>query len=73
VWSHRHRTTERLRIDPVACDGVGICSHLAPSVIAVDSWGYPMLSEAPLSKTDRRAAKRAVNGCPKRALFLDPD
>jgi ferredoxin len=73
MWSHKHGPTERLHIDPVACDGVGICSHLAPAIVAVDSWGYPILSTAPLSRADRRAAKRAVNGCPKRALFLDID
>jgi ferredoxin len=73
MWSRRMRPAERLRIDPVACDGVGICSHLAPTVVAVDSWGYPILSKAALSRADRRAAKRAVNGCPKRALFLDLD
>jgi ferredoxin len=73
MWSRKHRLGERLRIDPVACDGVGICSHLAPSIVSVDSWGYPILTKAALTRTDRRAAKRAVNGCPKRALFLDID
>jgi ferredoxin len=73
MWARKHRPAERLRIDPVACDGVGICAHLAPSIVSVDSWGYPILPKAALTRTDRRAAKRAVNGCPKRALFLDID
>ena len=73
MWSRKARPSERLRIDPVACDGVGICSHLAPSVVTVDSWGYPILPRRPLDRADRRAARRAVNGCPKRALFLDVD
>ena len=29
----------RLRLDPSVCGGVGVCSHLAPDVIGVDSWG----------------------------------
>jgi ferredoxin len=71
MWSRRPRPAERLRVDPVACDGVGICSHLAPSIVTVDSWGYPILPKARLSRAQGREARRAVTGCPKRALFLD--
>jgi ferredoxin len=73
VWSRPHRPPEWLRVDPLACDGIGICAHLAPAIVTVDSWGYPILPKGALDRTDRRAAKRAVNGCPKRALFLDVD
>lgn len=60
-----------LRVDPVACDGVGICSHLAPRVVTVDSWGYPIVPVTALEKADRSSARRAVAGCPKKALFLE--
>jgi ferredoxin len=63
----------RLRIDPVACDGVGICAHLAADLLTVDSWGYPILPTDPLSRRELRAAKGAVAACPRRALFLDGD
>jgi ferredoxin len=63
----------RLRIDPVACDGIGMCAHLAPGVISQDSWGYPMLPSAPLGRADLRAAQAAVSGCPRRALFIVKD
>ncbi len=63
----------RLRIDPVACDGVGMCAHLAPSLVSLDTWGYPLLPEHPLDSRERREAKRAVAGCPRRALFLDSE
>lgn len=62
----------RLRVDPVLCDGIGICAHLAPELVRVDSWGYPILSESPLDGRDERQAQRAVRGCPRRALFLHP-
>ncbi len=62
-----------LRIDPVACDGIGICAHLAPDVVRMDTWGYPMLPADPLSAGDQRQAVRAVNGCPRSALFLKRD
>ena len=62
--------TEQLRVDPVACDGVGICSHLAADLITVDSWGFPVVSAEPLDGRTRRQAKAAVAACPRRALFL---
>ncbi len=60
-----------LRIDPSVCDGVGICSHLAPDLITVDSWGYPIVSPTPLEhRSDRRQAEAAVGACPRKALHL---
>jgi ferredoxin len=63
--------TQRLRVDIVACEGVGICGHLASDLVRVDSWGYPIVDEAPLTRSTERQAKAAVNACPKKALFLD--
>lgn len=62
--------TEQLRVDPVSCDGVGICAHLAVDLITVDSWGFPVVSAEPLDGRTRRQAKAAVAACPRRALFL---
>ncbi len=60
----------RLGIDPVACDGVGICGYQAPELIRVDSWGFPILPAGPLAAGQLTAAARAVAACPRRALFL---
>lgn len=62
---------ERLRVDPVACDGIGICAHLAAGLVTVDSWGFPIVPTGPLHRKDRRAAAAAVAACPRRALFLE--
>lgn len=59
----------RLRVDPVACDGVGICLHLAPDLVRADSWGFPVVSDAAVTR--RRAAEAAVTGCPRKALYLE--
>jgi len=60
-----------LRVDPSICDGVGICAHLAPDLVAVDSWGYPIVRSEPLgSGRDRRQAEAAVAACPRRALRI---
>ena len=61
----------RLRVDPVACDGVGLCAHLAPDVVRLDSWGYPITSPAALTRRHERRARAAVAACPRRALFIE--
>jgi ferredoxin len=61
----------RLRLDPVACDGVGMCSHLAPELVRLDPWGFPLLPDGPLAAREPQVAKRAVSACPRRALFLE--
>ena len=64
-------TGPRLVVDPVACDGVGMCAHLAPDLVRLDSWGYPVVPAGELSDEEQRAAGRAASGCPKRALRVD--
>jgi len=60
-----------LRVDPSMCDGVGICAHLAPDLVAVDSWGYPIVRSEPLAAgRERRQAEAAVAACPRRALRI---
>jgi len=63
--------TSRLRIDPVACDGVGVCAHLAPDLIELDRWGYPVIRAGDLSRRELAAARRAVQGCPRKALLIE--
>ena len=60
----------RLRVDPVACEGVGLCAQVADRVIELDRWGYPMI-EAELDGRGLKAARRAVRACPRRALWLE--
>jgi ferredoxin len=67
-----HGSSRRLVVDPVACDGIGICSHLAPDLVRVDSWGYPMIAGDPLTPRQERQARKAVAGCPRNALLFLP-
>lgn len=60
----------RLRIDAVACDGIGQCVFAAPDLIGLDRWGYPVLP-ADLTAGEVRDAGRAVAACPRRALWLE--
>jgi ferredoxin len=63
-------TAMRLVVDPVACDGIGMCAHLAPDLVRVDSWGFPIIAADPLTPREQRQAKKAVAGCPRNALLL---
>jgi ferredoxin len=65
------RDGTRLRVDPVACAGIGMCAHLADDLVRLDSWGYPVLPQRDLAAGEARQAARAVTGCPRRALRLD--
>lgn len=59
----------RLAIDPAACDGLGMCAHLAPEVIDLDPWGYPVVPAEDLEGVCADQARRAIRGCPRRALY----
>lgn len=61
-----------LVVDPLRCKGIGMCAHLAPGVVALDAWGYPLLPTAPVSGRELAAARVAATGCPRRALLLEP-
>ena len=61
----------RLRVNPIACTGHGMCAELLPELIELDPWGYPLLAgeEVPRALADH--ARRAAEACPTLALLLD--
>lgn len=63
--------TVTLRVDPIRCDGVGICAHLAPQLITLDRWGFPLFPRRALTRDEIVEAQRAVRGCPMQALRLE--
>ena len=62
--------TPKLIVDPIACDGHGICAELFPERITLDDWGYPIIDPAPIAGSLTRHARRAVAECPVKALKL---
>jgi ferredoxin len=60
----------KLRINPIACNGHGMCAELLPELLDLDDWGYPIIktSEIPLNLLDM--AKRAERICPTLAVMI---
>ena len=61
----------RLRVNPIACDGHGLCAELFPERITLDDWGYPLVDGAPIPRALEQHARRAVDACPVLALRLE--
>jgi ferredoxin len=58
----------RLRVNRVACTGHGLCAELLPELIALDEWGYPVISDMTAPTMLMPGARRAVTACPALAL-----
>jgi len=64
-------TRVRLRVDPIACDGRGLCAELLPELISLDDWGFPILRDTDVPPELTREALEVVKLCPKLALWLE--
>ena len=60
-----------LRVDPIACDGRGLCAELLPERVALDDWGYPIVDATPIPPALQGHAEHAVAACPLLALRLE--
>jgi ferredoxin len=60
----------RVEVDPIACDGHGLCAELLPELIALDDWGYPLIADAEVPPELEALARRAVSVCPTLVLRL---
>ena len=60
----------KLRVNPITCEGHGLCAELLPELIQLDDWGYPILDEAEVPRELEAHARRAVAACPTLALAL---
>jgi ferredoxin len=62
---------QRLRVDPIACTGHGICAELLPEMIRLDDWGYPIIDEALVAHDMLPLVRRTLSACPALALRLE--
>ena len=61
---------DTLRVNPIACQGHGVCAELLPELISLDEWGYPIVDPHPVPPVLDLEARRAVAACPALALKL---
>ena len=64
------RWSLELVLNPVACDGRGVCAEMLPERIELDRWGYPVIDGGAIEPALFEHAARAVRSCPKQALHL---
>jgi ferredoxin len=63
-----------LKVDPILCDGFAHCHELAPELVEIDEWGYPIIrtTSTPMSQQSLvKSARLAVRGCPRQALRIE--
>jgi ferredoxin len=61
----------RLRVDPIACTGHGLCAELLPELISLDDWGYPIIQDVAIQPPLMGEARRTIAACPALALRLE--
>ena len=56
--------SQRLHVNPIACEAHGMCGELLPERVTLDEWGYPIVDARPLDasliENARRAAQRGA-------------
>jgi ferredoxin len=62
-----------VRVNPIACEGHGLCAELFPERIELDEWGYPIVDSTPIPRSLENHAQRAVAACPTLALLLEAE
>ena len=60
----------RIRLDPITCDGRGLCAEVLPELIRLDDWGFPIIAKGVVPENLVDTAEEAVRLCPKLALRL---
>lgn len=62
--------SKQLRVNPIECEGHGLCAELFPERISLDEWGYPIVDARPIPRELEVHAQEAVAACPVLALKL---
>jgi ferredoxin len=60
-----------LRVNPISCEGHGLCAEILPELIRLDDWGYPIIDQPEVPRELEGLARRAADACPTLALLLE--
>ncbi len=63
--------TVKLRVNPIACVGHGMCAELLPEMVELDRWGYPIVASPQVPGALVNHARRAAKACPTLALLIE--
>ena len=58
-------------LNPIACEGRGLCAEVLPELITLDDWGFPVIRAGDVPGPLLADAREAVRVCPKLALWLE--
>ncbi len=61
----------RLRVNPIACDGRGLCAEILPELITLDDWGFPIIRPGGVPDHLHVEARGTIRICPQLALRLE--
>ncbi|NUR09114.1 MAG: ferredoxin [Nocardioidaceae bacterium] len=61
--------SKQIRVDWPSCKGRGICHEMLPEAIALDEWGYPLVT-GDVDEDTLGLARETVKACPTLALRL---
>ena len=64
------RNAKKIVVNPIACEGHGLCAELLPEMIRLDDWGYPIIDPSPVPAHLEAHLKRAIAACPTLALMV---
>jgi ferredoxin len=58
-------------VDATRCDGYGRCAELAPSLFALDEWGYGApTADGLVPPGDEDLARHTASECPVKAILI---
>jgi ferredoxin len=63
---------KRIVVNPIMCEGHGLCAELLPEMIRLDEWGYPIVDPSPVPLHLEPLLRRAIAACPTLALLARP-
>ena len=61
---------QSLRVDWPQCKGHGLCAEVAPEIVQLDEWGFPLIERRTLAPEELPMARKATQVCPTLALKL---
>ena len=61
--------SKSLRVNPIACEGHGLCAELFPERIQLDEWCFPIVDDSPVPPALEDHMRRARESCPTLALL----